>query len=102
MDIITRFIEKLIYRNKKAVINVQNGDKSRIVAFNLTPSEQMIVATITLGLIMDEHNKRNNASYKDKAEVVEEIINRLCEIVGVDIKIDTSGKHYSIYRKTGL
>lgn len=102
MNIITRIIERLLYGNKKAVINVQNGDKSRVVAFNLTPSEQMVVATITLGLIMDEHNKRNNASYKDKAEVVEEIINRLCEIVGVDINIDTSDKHYSIYRKTGL
>lgn len=89
MDIITRFIEKLLYGNKKALINVQNGDKSRVVAFNLTPSEQIVVATLTLGLIMDEHNKRNNASYKDKAEVVEEIINNLCEIVGVDISIDT-------------
>ncbi len=102
MNYITRFIERLLYGNKKAIINVQNGDKSRIVAFNLTPSEQMVIATLTLGLIMDEHNKRNNASYKDKTEVVEEIINRLCEIVGVDIKIDTSDKHYSIYRKTGL
>lgn len=90
MDIITRFIEKLIYRNKKAIINVEDGNKSRIVAFNLTPSEQMVIATLTLGLIMDEHNKRSNASYKDKAEVIEEIINNLCEIVGVDIRIDTS------------
>jgi len=102
MNIITRIIERLLYGNKKAIINVQNGNKSRVVAFNMTPSEQIVVATITLGLIMDEHNKRNNASYKDKAEVVEEVINRLCEIVGVDIKIDTSDKHYSIYRKTGL
>lgn len=85
MDIIARFIERLIYGNKKAIINVQNGDKSRVVAFNMTPSEQMVVATVTLGLIMDEHNKRNNASYKDKAEVVKEVINNLCEIVGVDI-----------------
>lgn len=92
MDIITRFIEKLLYGNKKAIINVQNNDKSRVVAFNLTPSEQIVVATITVGLIMDEHNKRNNASYKDKSEVVEEIINKLCEIVGVDIRIDTSFK----------
>lgn len=85
MDIITRFIEKLLYRNKKAIINVQNGDKSRVVAFNMPPSELIVVATATLGLIMDEHNKRNNASYNDKAEVVKEVINNLCEIVGVDI-----------------
>lgn len=102
MDIITRFIERLLYGNKKAIINVEDGNKSRIVAFNMTPTEQIALATVTLGLIMDEHNKRNNASYKDKAEIVEEVINRLCEIVGVDIKIDTSDKHYSIYRKTGL
>jgi len=102
MDIITRFIERLLYGNKKAIINVEDGNKSRIVAFNMTPTEQIALATLTLGLIMDEHNKRNNASYKDKAEVVEEIINRLCEIVGVDIKINTSDKCYRIYRKTGI
>lgn len=102
MDNITGFIEKLIYRNRKAIINVQNGDKSRVVAFNLTPSEQIVSATVTVALIVDEHNKRNSASYKEKVEVVEEIINNLCEIIGVDIKMDTSDRCYRIYRKTGL
>lgn len=101
MDI-TGFMEKLLYRNRKAIINVQNGDKSRLVAFNLSPSEQIVMATLTIGLIVDQHNKRNNASYKEKVEVVEEIINNLCEIVGVDIRMDTSDKRYMIYTKTGL
>jgi hypothetical protein len=90
MNYITRFIEKLLYRNKKVIINVEDGGNSRIVVFNLPPSEQVALATLTLVLIMDEHNKRNNASYNDKVEVVEEIIKALCKKAKVDIKIDTS------------
>lgn len=90
MNIITRIIERLLYGNRKAIINVENGDKSRVVVFNLTPSEQIVFATFTLGLIVDKHIKSNNLSYKDKEEVLKIIVKKICEHVKVNISIDTS------------
>ncbi len=90
MNIITRFIEKLIYRNKKVIINVDEGENSRIVVFNLSPYNQIALATLTVSLIVNEYNKRNNTSYKDKVEIVKRIVEGICEHVKVDIKIDTS------------
>jgi hypothetical protein len=86
MDNKISFIEKLLYRNKKAILSVQNGDKARIVTFNLSPTKQILLATTTLVLIVDECSKRNNSSYKDKEETIKQIIENLCEYLKVDLK----------------
>ncbi|HNU60750.1 MAG TPA: hypothetical protein PKL04_00970 [Methanofastidiosum sp.] len=87
MNIITRFIEKLLYYNKKTIISIQGKPNSTIVAYNLTTIEQMILATATLSVLINENSKRNNLSYKDKAELVTNVIEMICETTGVEIKI---------------
>lgn len=89
MNIITRFIEKLLYYNKKTIISIQGKPDSTIVAHNLTTIEQMILATATLSVLINENSKRNNLSYKDKVELVTNIIKILCKSVGVDININS-------------
>lgn len=84
MNIITRFIEKLLYYNKKTIISIQDEPKSIIVAHNLTTIEQMILATATLSVLINENSKRNNLSYKDKAELVTNVIEMICETTAVD------------------
>ena len=88
MNIITRFIEKLLYYNKKAIISIQGKPNSIIVVHNLTTIEQMILATATLSVLVNENGKRNNLSYKDKAELVANVIEVICETTGVDININ--------------
>lgn len=76
MNIITRFIEKLLYYNKKTIISIQGKPTSTIVAHNLT--------TATLSVLVNENSKRNNLSYKDKAELVTNVIEMICETTAVD------------------
>lgn len=87
MNIITRFIEKLLYYNKKTIISIQGEPNSVIVAHNLTTLEQIILATVTLIVLLKENTKRNNLSYKDKAELVTNVIEMICETTGVDVNI---------------
>lgn len=87
MNIITRFIEKLLYYNKKTIISIQGKPTSTIVAHNLTTIEQMILATATLSVLVNENSKRNNLSYKDKVELVTNVIEMICETTGIDINI---------------
>lgn len=87
MNIITRFIEKLLYYNKKTIISIQGKPSSTIVAYNLTTIEQMILATATLSVLVNENSKRNKLGYKDKAELVTNVIEMICETTGVDINI---------------
>ncbi len=84
MNIITRFIEKLLYYNKKTIISIQGKPNSTIVAHNLTTIEQMILATATLSVLINENSKRNNLSYKDKVELVTNVIEMICETTAVD------------------
>lgn len=84
MNIITRFIEKLLYYNKKTIISIQGKPTSTIVAHNLTTIEQMILATATLSVLINENSKRNNLSYKDKVGLVTNVIEMICETTGVD------------------
>lgn len=88
MNIITRFIEKLLYYNKKTIISIQGKPTSTIVAHNLTTIDQMILATATLSVLVNENSKRNKLSYKDKAELVTNVIEMICETTGVDININ--------------
>lgn len=84
MNIITRFIEKLLYYNKKTIISIQGKPNSTIVAHNLTTIEQMILATATLSVLINENSKHNNLSYKDKVELVTNVIEMICETTAVD------------------
>lgn len=84
MNIITRFIEKLLYYNKKTIISIQGKPTSTIVAHNMTTLESMILATATLSVLINENSKRNNLSYKDKVELVTNVIEMICETTGVD------------------
>lgn len=84
MNIITRFIEKLLYYNKKTIISIQGKPDSTIVAYNLTTIEQMILVTATLSVLINENSKRNNLSYKDKVELVTNVIEMICEATKVD------------------
>ena len=84
MNIITRFIEKLLYYNKKTIISIQGKPTSTIVAHNLTTIEQMILATATLSVLINENSKRNNLSYKDKVGLVTNVIEMICETTAVD------------------
>ena len=88
MNIITRFIEKLLYYNKKTIISIKGEPNSIIVAHNLTTIEQMILATATLSVLVNENSKSNNLSYKDKADLVSNVIEMICETTGVDININ--------------
>ena len=84
MNIITRFIEKLLYYNKKTIISIQGKPTSTIVAHNMTTLESMILATATLSVLINENSKRNNLSYKDKVELVTNVIEMICETTAVD------------------
>lgn len=84
MNIIIRFIEKLLYYNKKTIISIQGEPNSTIVAYNLSVAEQMILATATLSVLINENSKRNNLSYKDKAELVTNVIEMICKTTAVD------------------
>jgi hypothetical protein len=101
MNYITRFIEKLLYRNKKVIIQVEDGDNSRVTIYNLKriqqvemTAKQVDMVAHTLAIILKEYNKFNNSSYNAKVESVEEIIKTLCKQLKVDIKIDTNVKYY--------
>ena len=84
MRIITRFIEILLYYNKKTIISIQGKPVSTIVAYNLTIIEQMILVTATLSVLINENSKRNNLSYKDKVELVTNVIEMICKSTKVD------------------
>lgn len=88
MNIITKFIEKLLYYNKKTIISTEDTPNSRIVAYNLSVAEQMVLATATLSVLLKENTKRNNLSYKQKEDIVTNIVKILCGNVGVDININ--------------
>lgn len=84
MNIITRFIEKLLYYNKKTIISIQGKPNSTIVAYNLTTVEQINLVTATLSVLINENSKRNNLSYKDKVELVTNVIEIICAATAVD------------------
>lgn len=87
MNVITRFIEKLLYYNKKTIISIQDNPDSRIIAYNLHAHEQIILATATLSVMIKENSRRNNLSYKAKAELVTNIMETICKATGVSITI---------------
>lgn len=78
----------MLYYNKKAIITIQSEPNSRIVSYNLPVYEQIILATATLCVLLEDNCKRNNLSYKAKDELVTYIVKALCEKVGVDININ--------------
>ena len=84
MRIITRFIEILLYYNKKTIISIQGKPNSTIVAYNLTTVEQINLVTATLSVLINENSKRNNLSYKDKVELVTNVIEIICAATAVD------------------
>lgn len=88
MNVITRFIEKLLYYNKKAIISIEDTPNSRIVAYNLSIAEQIVLATAILAVLLKENTKRNNLNYKQKEDLVTHIVKILCENIGVDININ--------------
>lgn len=89
MNIITKFIEKLLYYSKKTIISTEDTPNSTIVAYNLSVADQMVLATATLSVLLKENTKRNNLSYKQKEDLVIHIVKILCGNVGVDININS-------------
>lgn len=85
---IRKFIEKLLYYDKKTIISTEDTPNSTIVAYNLSVAEQMILATATLSVLIKENTKHNNLSYKQKENLVIHIVKILCGNVGVDININ--------------
>ena len=69
---------------KKTIISIQGKPNSTIVAYNLTTVEQINLVTATLSVLINENSKRNNLSYKDKVELVTNVIEIICAATAVD------------------
>lgn len=83
-----KFIEKLLYNNRKVIVSEQNGRESSVIAFNLDQDERIILAIATICEIVKADCKYYNLSYKDKAETVKNIIELIGEHTGIDININ--------------
>ena len=83
-----KFIEKLLYFNRKVIVSERNGKQSSITAFNLDTDERIILAIATICEIVKADCKYYNLSYRDKAETVRNIIELIGEHTGVDININ--------------
>lgn len=83
-----KFIEKLLCYNKKVIVSEKNGKESSIIAFNLAPDERIMLAVATICELVKADCKYYNIGYKEKAEIVTNIIESIGEHIGVDININ--------------
>lgn len=83
-----KFIEKLLYNNKKVIVSEKNGTESSITAFNLAPDDRIILAVATICELVKVDCKYYNIGYKEKVEIVTNIIESIGEHIGVDININ--------------
>lgn len=83
-----KFIEKLLYNNKKVIISEKNRGESSIIAFNLAPDNRIMLAVATVCELVKADCKYYNIGYKEKAEIVTNIIESIGEHIGVDININ--------------
>lgn len=85
---VRKFIEKLLYNNKKVIISEKNGRESSITAFNLAPDDRIMLAVATVCELVKADCKYYNLGYQDKVDIVRSIIEMIGERTGVDININ--------------
>lgn len=85
MNIITKFIEKLLYNNRQVIVFEKNGVNSSIIVFNIDPAERIQLAVLTVIELIKGDCKYYNLSYKDKVEIVRNAIEVIGKQTGVDI-----------------
>ena len=83
-----KFIEKLLYSNRKVIIFEKNGNSSGIIVFNIDPDERISLAALTVAELVKGDCKYYNLSYEDKAHIVRSIIEMIGNRTGVDININ--------------
>ena len=88
MNIITKFIEKLLYNNRQIIVFEKNGVNSSIIVFNIDPAERIQLAVLTVIELIKGDCKYYNLSYKDKVEIVRNAIEVIGKQTGVDININ--------------
>lgn len=88
MNIIRKFIEKLLYTNRQVIVFEKNGVNSSIIVFNIDPAERIKLAVLTVIELIKGDCKYYNLSYKDKVEIVRNIIEVIGEQTKVDININ--------------
>lgn len=83
-----RFMEKLLYSNRKVIVSENNGSHSLITTFNLDPDDRIRLAVATICELVKADCEYYNIGYKEKAEIVTNIIESIGEHTGVDININ--------------
>lgn len=83
-----KFIEKLLYYNKKVIVFENNGNRTNISVSNIDPDESIMLAALSVCELINRHCKYYNLGYRDKVDIVRSIIEMIGERTGVDININ--------------
>ena len=92
MKIITGFLQRLLFINRKAIIAELKGEDSTINSYDLAVNERIGLAATTFCEIFNQDTKRINLSQKAKVDIVVTMIKDICEHTGVDINITINEK----------
>ena len=83
-----KFIEKLLYSNRKVIVSEKNGNQSTITTFNLDSEDRILLAVGTICELVKGDCKYYKLSYKTKEDLVKSIIETIGKHTGVDININ--------------